>query len=225
MAVAGFLRDALLRIQEELNPILDKIDRNDTVVKIAQELDKATAQVNTLLGKGGDAVKDLNINLSDPLMKGNRWFNDITGDWTLGGLTNTLDSSSNTTTMLARGTTQAEEKSVFDKALDGVGLEKIGNLLGNKTLSRTSRTIANELKAQTQDLDKKVEKQISKTQNSLTERSKELKGIGESLSKAKVGDAAEGAAKFVKERVDRLGKDIKNGVDKVTGKDKKNEAA
>lgn len=258
VAVAGFLKDALQQLQDALNPIFDQVDSNSTVVSIAKELDRATGQVNDLLRQGGDAIRDLDINLSDPLMEGNRVFNDITGDWNLGGLAEAadnaniltvagraaapeaLDSTSPNSISMVSGRAAAPEALVEltqtpadekqgdqpppdPDVQDALSVEapagKQTDLLRDNALGKSAKAIANELKSQSADVQAGVKKQTIKTENSLTKRSKKLNGIGSSLSNGDVGDAAKGAGNFVKDRVERLGKDIKNGVDKVTGKD------
>lgn len=219
VAVAGFLQKALVELKNQLNPLLDKIDSNETIVDIARALDRATGEVNNLLAKGGDAVKGLDINLSDPLMDLNRGFNKVFGGLTLDQVTGASDSTPNTI-MAAKSTPQLTQKSGIENALDSVGISSIGEQFSDNALSKTARSIAKELKSQSGGLDAKVQKQSAKMQKSLDKNSEKLKGIGSSLSKGDVGDAAEGAANFVKDRVERLGKDIKNGVDKVTGKEK-----
>ena len=83
MAVAGFLRDALLELKKQLNPIFDAVDSNGAVVSIAKGLDDAVDEINGVIGQGGDAIKGQGINLSDPIMDANRGLNNLVGGTTV----------------------------------------------------------------------------------------------------------------------------------------------
>ncbi|OMC36549.1 PE-PPE domain-containing protein [Mycobacterium sp. GA-1841] len=74
------------------------------------------------------------------------------------------------------------------------------------------------------DVEAKTTKQLSKTQKSLTRAQERADKVNAKLKQGDLKGAAKQVGENVKNRVDRLKKDINNGVDKVTGKDKKKDA-
>lgn len=70
------------------------------------------------------------------------------------------------------------------------------------------------------DIESKVTKRITKTQNSLAKAQVRAGKVAEKLQKGDVKGAVKQVGENVQNRVDRLKKDINNGVKKITGKDK-----
>ncbi len=233
VAVAGLLREALLELRKQLNPLFDAVDSNDIVKKLARTLDDAVGEVDGLLEKGGDAVKGLGINLSDPIMDINRGVNRLVGDTTLPGLAegaqdlNPLSADTSAPAALMKSTgpeAKAElsgEANVFQLAADDADIDTSQDLLADDAKASEAKSVATSLKKQREALRDAADERVAKTQRSLDKRAAETKAVTDKLSKGNIGGAAQEAGKNVQKRVDRLGKDIRNGVDKVTGKDKK----
>ncbi|MFA5711118.1 hypothetical protein [Mycolicibacterium sp.] len=95
------------------------------------------------------------------------------------------------------------------------------DLLKDDAKASEAKSVATSLKKQREALRDAADERVAKTQRSLDKRAAETKAVTDKLSKGNIGGAAQEAGKNVQKRVDRLGKDIRNGVDKVTGKDKK----
>ncbi|ULN34217.1 PE-PPE domain-containing protein [Mycolicibacterium smegmatis] len=70
------------------------------------------------------------------------------------------------------------------------------------------------------DIESKVTKRITKTQNSLAKAQVRAGKVTEKLQKGDIKGAVKQVGENVQNRVDRLKKDINNGVKKITGKDK-----
>lgn len=66
-----------------------------------------------------------------------------------------------------------------------------------------------------------IAKRVDKTRNSLTKRANEAGEVADKLAKGDVEGAVRSAGDTAKERADRLGKDINNGVKKVESAVKK----
>lgn len=95
------------------------------------------------------------------------------------------------------------------------------DLLKDPAKANDAKSVATSLKKQREALRDAADERVAKTQRSLDKRAAETKAVTDKLTKGDIGGAAQEAGKNVQKRVDRLGKDIRNGVDKVTGKDKK----
>lgn len=92
------------------------------------------------------------------------------------------------------------------------------DLLKDEGIAKDAKSVATSLKKQREALRDAADERVAKTQRSLDKRAAETKAVTDKLSKGDIGGAAQEAGKNVQKRVDRLGKDIRNGVDKVTGK-------
>lgn len=212
VAVAGFLRDALLELKKQLNPIFDAVDSNDAVVSIAKGLDDAVDEINGVIGQGGDAIKGQGINLSDPIMDANRGFNNLVGGTTVPDL---AKGASDLGPLSAAPEVKVSPQAAKEADPD-VNKDQLADDEDNEATS-----IAGSLKQQREILRAGVEKRTTKLENSLTKRADDAKRVTDKLRSGDIGGAAEEAGKNVQQRVERVGKDIENGVKKITGQDKK----
>lgn len=214
VAVAGFLRDALLELKEQLNPIFDAVDSNDAVVSIAKGLDDAVDEINGVIGQGGDAIKGQGINLADPIMDANRGFNNLVGGTTVPDLAEAAN--------LRKSTALGVD--VSQRAAPGAGLD-VNDQLAGEVEDKEATSIAGSLKQQRETLRAGVEKRKTELENRLTKRADDGKRVTDKLRSGDIGGAAEEAGKNVQQRVERVSKDIENGVKKVTGRHRKAEKA
>lgn len=212
VAVAGFLRDALLELKKQLNPIFDAVDSNGAVVSIAKGLDDAVDEINGVIGQGGDAIKGQGINLSDPIMDANRGLNNLVGGTTVPDLAKGASD-------LDKSTAPEVNVSTQDAIKAGPDVKKQGDEDNEAT------SIAGSLKQQRETLRAGVEKRKTELENRLTRRADDAKRVTDKLRSGDIGGAAEEAGKNVQQRVERVGKDIENGVKKVTGRHRKDTKA
>ncbi|WP_372943087.1 hypothetical protein [Mycolicibacterium sp.] len=235
VAVAGLLREALLELKNQLNPIFDAIDSNEFVKTVAQTLDDAVGQVDELIEKGGDAVKGLGINLSDPIMDVNRGVNRLVGDTTLPGIAegaqglSPLSSDASAPAAVMKSTapeakSEQPESNVFQLAAEDADIETDTDLLTNTEVAQDAKKVADALnprkalQAAAAEADERVEKRMTKTQNSLRKANERAALVGDKLRDGDVTGAAKQVGDNIANRVDRVKRDINNGVGKITGK-------
>lgn len=224
-AVAGALKQVLLSIKTQLNPIFDAVDSNSVVKQIAGALDQATAQVNGLIDQGGGAIKGLNIDLATPLMDGNRAFNKLTnqiGEAISGAtsqtsgvqsLLTTTDTGAGSTLIARSGQASPTVASVTEtpsKKLTGK------DFLNNLGTGKNARAIAQALKGGSgSGATSGLQRQLTKSQNSLAGAQERTAKVAENLKKGDIPGAARQIGDNIHNRMDRAERDLNNGLGKV----------
>ncbi|OBF15647.1 hypothetical protein A5727_15150 [Mycobacterium sp. ACS4331] len=234
VAVAGFVREALLELKNQLNPLFDAVDSNAAVVAFAKQLDAAAAQADSLISSGGDEIRGLGIDLSGPLMDGNRAFNRLVGG-DAGGAAELL-----TTNAVQDNGFSAAARSESPQDVVGAGENKllpedivVDDLFTNPEGVERAAKVADALnprkalQAAAAEAGERIEKQVTKTQNSLRKATERADLVRDKLTEGDIAGAAKQVGANVHNRVERLQKDIDNGVNKLRGdkNDKKSDAA
>ncbi|BBZ64730.1 hypothetical protein MINS_01590 [Mycolicibacterium insubricum] len=236
-AVAGALKQVLLSIKTQLNPIFDAVDSNSVVKQIAQGLDQATAQVNGLIDQGGGAIKGLNIDLATPLMDGNRAFNKLTnqiGDAISGatqssgtsGLINNLNATGTTSpnTLTGSANRGVQPQSIVaasaeqDQIGSGTPTTKLTgkDFLSNLGTGNNARAIAQALKGGSgSGTTSGLQRQLTKSQNSLTGAQERTKAVTDKLGQGDLKGAVQEVGKNIENRAKRAEQDVNNGLAKV----------
>ncbi len=233
VAVAGFLRDALLELKDQLNPLFDAVDSNEALVSLAKQLDEAAKQADNLLADAGDSIRDLGIDVSGPLMDGNRAFNNLIG----GNHVGAAEGLSGLSALSAdEGQNKVSAAAAREEALDieiaeeeAPAVPEVGtgtDFLADTALSERAEKVADvlnprkALQAAADEAGDRVEKRVTKTQNSLRKANERAALVGKELREGDVVGAAKQVGANVQNRVDRLKKDVDNGLSKLRGSDK-----
>ncbi|CAJ1510146.1 PE-PPE domain-containing protein [[Mycobacterium] burgundiense] len=235
VAVAGFVREALLELKTQLNPLFDAVDSNEALVAFAKQLDEATKEADNLLASAGDSIRDLGIDLSGPLMDGNRAFNNLVGGnpagaaGDLGGLSGlgVAEDQNEGSSTATRATAPADEVADVETQPIPEGSVVTDLFTNTEGLDRAVKVAdalnpRKALQAAAADANERVEKRVTKTQNSLRKANERAALVGEKLRDGDVAGAAKQVGANVQNRVDRLKKDVDNGVNKLRGGEKKN---
>ncbi|BBZ01354.1 hypothetical protein MCHIJ_07910 [Mycolicibacterium chitae] len=236
VAVAGFLRDALLELKSQLNPLFDAVDSNAALVSFAKQLDQAAAQADNLLADAGDSIRDLGIDLSGPLMDGNRAFNNLIGGNPVGaaeglsGLSALSANEDQDKVSVAAAREEAPDAEIAEEEAPTVPEAGTGaDFLANTALAERAEKVADALnprkalQAAADEAGDRAEKRVTKTQNSLRKANERTALVGKELREGDVVGAAKQVGANVQNRVDRLKKDVDNGLSKLRGSHKDSE--
>lgn len=234
VAVAGFVREALLELKTQLNPLFDAVDSNEALVAFAKQLDEATKEADNLLASAGDSIRDLGVDLSGPLMDGNRAFNNLVGGnpagaaGDLGGLSGLAvaedqNEGSSTATRAAAPADEVADVEAQPIPEGSVVTDLFTNTEGLDRAVKVADALnpRKALQAAAADANERVEKRVTKTQNSLRKANERAALVGEKLRDGDVAGAAKQVGANVQNRVERLKKDVNNGVNKLRGGDTK----
>ncbi|MFA5708811.1 hypothetical protein [Mycolicibacterium sp.] len=233
VAVAGFLREALLELKDQLNPLFDSVDSNEALVSFAKQLDEAAAQADSLLADAGDSIRDLGIDVSGPLMDGNRAFNDLVGGNPvgaaegLGGLAALSANEDENKVSAAAAREEAPDVEVAEEETPALPEAGTGtDFLADTAIAERAEKVADALnprkalQAAANEAEDRVEKRVTKTQNSLRKANERAALVGKELREGDVAGAAKQVGANVQNRVDRLKKDVNNGLSKLRGSHK-----
>lgn len=195
IAAAKFIRDGLKQLMATLNPIINDIQ--EPLKELTGLLDDATAEVNTLIRDGLTAgAANPIIDLEGPLLDANRFVNDLTGPLD-NGIPNVVGDTAN-----AAGSSAEMMESTAPEP------KKAADALNPGTAPATAAA----------ETDERVEKRLTKTQNSLRKANERGALVGDKLRNGDLTGAAKQVGDNIANRADRVKRDINNGVSKITGK-------
>ncbi len=224
VAVAGFLRDALLQIRDALNPVFDQVDSNSTVRQLTTALDDAVGKVNGLIDDGleAGAAKPI-VDLSGPMLDVNRFVNKVTAPLD-NGIPNAIGNlfNGNSTTAAAR---DAGDNAVARTSADAdANVLKLpgADLLKNADLGANARKVAEALKNPAAGLkdgaekaEARVNKQFGKVKGNLAAEKTRADRLVGAVKSGKPENVVKTVTGNVKERVSQVKKDLNDGAKKV----------
>ncbi|CAJ1584413.1 PE-PPE domain-containing protein [[Mycobacterium] wendilense] len=246
--LAKIIRDGLNQVMAVLNPIIN--DVQEPLKQVTKLLDDAQAEVNKVIRDGLKAgAANPIVDLEGPMLDVNRFVNDLTEPLDNGignAVGNAVNEGETSNALMAKSSgpeiaadvpaaatsqppalevedPKQSQENVFQEAVDKQGLDVSKDLLSDGEKEQGAKSVANSLKKQREALRDATDERLSKTQNSLRKASERNAKVAENLRKGDLGGAAKQVGDNVQNRVERLGKDINNGVKKLTGQDKKDD--
>ena len=237
VAVAKFVSDALEQLRDTLNPVFNSAQ--DAFRPVAVALDKATVEVNKVIDDGLNEVTKLGIDASGPLLDANRTTNEITST-----VNNSIreaiglkpidsppahespEASSEQARVALTGdvtpdpvadiapavTNTAAAAPVVAKEEDDTPPAVVVVTDDSSVAEEPAPTVKKTAAQRAQD---RIEKRIEKTERSLTRAEERAQKVADKLAKGDVTGAVRQVGDNVKNRADRLGKDVQNGLNKV----------
>lgn len=237
--LAKFIRDTLNQVMDAVNPIINDIQ--EPLKEVTKLLDDAQEQVNTFIRDGLKAgAADPIVDLEGPLLDANRFVNDLTGPLDNGILNAPGNASDIGTVLASREGAPSESENADETGLPAnsslaaeaeveeteEALSTGTDFLADTVIAERAEKVADALnprkalQAAADEAGDRAEKRVTKTQNSLRKANERAALVGKELREGDVAGAAKQVGANVQNRVDRLKKDVNNGLSKLRGSHK-----